>query len=72
VTLSGTGFAPRTTYDYCWVSSVSSGCGSPSTFTSTGSGAIPSSVTTTWNGGARWLAIYQGSSTANFIVEAYF
>jgi hypothetical protein len=72
VTLSGSGFAPSTVYDYCWVSSPSSGCSSPSTFKSTGSGAIPSSVTITWSGGACWLAIYQGTSTSNYIVEAYF
>ncbi|HEV2231644.1 MAG TPA: hypothetical protein VGS18_05615, partial [Thermoplasmata archaeon] len=74
VTLSGSGLAPSTTYDYCFGSSGTSACSSGSaTFVSTASGLVPASTTITAPATANaFVDVSQGTASANFIVSAAF
>ncbi len=71
--LTGSGFGPGATYDYCWTDSASAiGCGASENFTATTSGTIPNGTATTVKSGGGWLAISQGSSSKNYIVAREF
>lgn len=73
VSLSGSGFAPATSYDVCWApSSAAVGCPTAQSFTSTGNGTIPAAVSATWSSGDAWVAVSEGTSAAGFIVSAPF
>jgi hypothetical protein len=73
VTLTGSGYAPSTLYNYCWAASGAAvGCSSTSQFTSSATGTIPSSAQLTWTAGNAWVAISQGPAVANFIISSQF
>ncbi|HEV2429255.1 MAG TPA: hypothetical protein VGV64_05340, partial [Thermoplasmata archaeon] len=74
VTLTGSGFAPSTTYNMCLASSSSAtGCAATDQFTSDGTGNIPSGTTLTFSASSnQWVAISEGTSSANFVLSTAF
>jgi hypothetical protein len=73
VTVQGSGFLPLGVFDYCWAPSASAvGCPATLNFTTTATGAIPSSIAITRSGGSAWLAVSDGGSAANFSISTEF
>jgi hypothetical protein len=73
VGLLANGLAPTTAYDYCWAPSAAPlGCPSADNFTSTPAGTLPGGLTATPSFADPWLALSQGSSSAQFIAAGEF
>lgn len=71
VALAGSGYAPSTSYTFCFGPSSTSPCSSGSNFISTSSGLIPASTTITLPSTTNhWVDLSQGPST--FIISASF